>query len=171
MKTFSSPGGEQNFSTRTCHMLGVDLVNFPRLETSPTRMKLLMQSVGKLRGRVGADNSSCNVQPLSHPSLPHRQATASRSLDEAMTFEEAIIAGRGTRQLPVIGPQQLLQGQSGRGRGRRELPRPRTSQGLYGESLPFEIRLTKVTLRGHYSLVRNNRAVQIIVQVGKWPQN
>ena len=92
---------DQNFSTRTRHMLGVDLVNFPRLESSPTRMKLLMQSVGKLRGHVGAADTS--VQPLSH-AVPQRQAVVgSRSLDDSMTFEEAIIAGRGTRQLPVIG--------------------------------------------------------------------
>ena len=50
---------DQNFSTRT--MLGVDLVNFPRLESSPTRMKLLMQSVGKLRGHVGAADTSVQV--------------------------------------------------------------------------------------------------------------
>ena len=123
---------DQNFSTRTRHMLGVDLVNFPRLESSPTRMKLLMQSVGKLRGHVGAADTS--VQPLSH-AVPQRQAVVgSRSLDDSMTFEEAIIAGRGTRQLPVIGPQQLLQVGSGRGgrvgSGRRELPRPGTSVDL-----------------------------------------
>ena len=121
---------DQNFSTRTRHMLGVDLVNFPRLETSPTRMKLLMQSVGKLRGgRVGADAPTVqpSLPPHTVPQRPHPMA--SRSLDESMTFEEAIIAGRGTRQLPVIGPQQLLQG-SGRGRGRRELPRPGTSVDL-----------------------------------------
>ena len=62
--------------------------------------------------------------------LPPRQMMGkwSRSLDDPMTFEEAIIAGRGTRQLPAIGPQQLLQQNSGRSRGllnsRRELPRP-----------------------------------------------
>ena len=122
-----SVGGDQNISTRARHMLGVDLVNFPRLETSPTRMKLLMQSVGKLRGRVGIDTSAPPVQPRS------QRQTGSRSLDDSMTFEEAIIAGRGTRQLPVIGPQQLLQGSHGRGRGgggRRELPRPGTSVDL-----------------------------------------
>ena len=111
-------------------MLGVDMVNFPRLETSPTRMKLLMQSVGKLRGgRVGADTAAIQppLPPHAGPQRPHPMA--SRSLDDSMTFEEAIIAGRGTRQLPVIGPQQLLQG-SGRGRGRRELPRPGTSVDL-----------------------------------------
>lgn len=60
----------------------------------------------------------------------------SRSFDDQMTFEEAIIAGRGTRQLPAIGPQQLLQGaSSGRGRGshvlrHRELPRPGPSVDL-----------------------------------------
>merc|ERR1719510_2598795 len=86
--------GDQNFSTRARHMLGVDLVNFPRLETSPTRMKLLMQSVGKLRGRVGIDASAAptTVQPRSQRHTA--AAMASRSLDDSMTFEEAIIAGR-----------------------------------------------------------------------------
>ena len=46
-----------------------------------------------------------------------------RSLEESGSIEEAIVAGRGTRQLPQVGPLQL----SGRGHGnplRRELPRP-----------------------------------------------
>ena len=53
-------------------------------------------------------------QPPSVPArrcLPGRSGIArwSRSLDDhPVTFEEAVIAGRGSRQLPVVGPQQLL---------------------------------------------------------------
>ena len=49
----------------------------------------------------------------------------SRSLDDPVAFEEAVLAGRGTRQLPTVGPQQLATA-AGLGRGsrvRRELPR------------------------------------------------
>ena len=106
------------------NFLGVDLFSFPRLETSPTRMKLLLQSLGKK-----APQQQLQQQPPIVPrrSLPGRSiARWSRSLDDPVTFEEAVIAGRGSRQLPVVGPQQLLA--SGRGRGlvlsatKRELP-------------------------------------------------
>ena len=110
------------------NFLGVDLFTFPRLETSPTRMKLLLQSLGSKKPQPQQQQ-----QPPSVParrSLPGRSiARWSRSLDDhPVTFEEAVIAGRGSRQLPVVGPQQLLA--SGRGRGllsatKRELPQPR----------------------------------------------
>ena len=111
----------QDPSLKARDLLGSDLFNFPRLETSPT--KILLKNIGRFRGRPGEE---------SHQTRPGRP-TWSRSLDDPLTFEEAVIAGRGTRQLPVIGPQQLLQG---RGRGpniphvRRELPRPGTSVDL-----------------------------------------
>ena len=72
--------------------------------------------------------------------LPLRHGTWSRSLDDPITFEEAVIAGRGSRQLPTVGPQQLASAgmitTKGRGRPRpvsgprRELPRPGTTIGF-----------------------------------------
>ena len=71
----------------------------------------------------------------------------SRSLDDPVAFEEAVMAGRGSRQLPTVGPQQLASAmmrgrgmpptsqpnqpyhQTGSG-GRRELPRPGTTIGF-----------------------------------------
>lgn len=109
--------------------LGADLFNFPRLETSPTRMKNFLQGIRK-GARLASDGILSQQQPPQR-SLPMGQAVGrwSRSLDDPITFEEAVIAGRGTRQLPVVGPQQIL---SGRGRGgpKRELPRPGTTIGF-----------------------------------------
>lgn len=59
-------------------------------------------------------------------------------MDDPITFEEAVIAGRGTRQLPTVGPQQLASAGISKGRGRplpgsgprRELPRPGTTIGF-----------------------------------------
>ena len=114
------------------NFLGVDLFTFPRLETSPTRMKLLLQSLGNkkqapplqqqvqiecLNGKFEStilEFFRLLQQPPSVPArrcLPGRSGIArwSRSLDDhPVTFEEAVIAGRGSRQLPVVGPQQLL---------------------------------------------------------------
>ena len=113
-------------SVGTNNFLGVDLFNFPRLETSPTRMKLLLQSLGRKSNHVGSGRTGPPMVPRRN--LPGRVCHwTSRSLDDPISFEEAVIAGRGSRQLPIVGPQQLL----GRGRGaiqpKRELPRPGVS--------------------------------------------
>ncbi len=66
--------------------------------------------------------SKLNLDSLNFPRLENSPTCMRQSL----TFEEVIIAGRGTRQLPLVGPQQLLKsvGRAG-GRGsRRELPKP-----------------------------------------------
>ena len=77
--------------------------------------------------------------------------TAAADENSQISFEEAVIAGRGTRQLPVVGPQQLMQQSSvaasagGRGRGlhslRRELPRPGNSTA--NTSMAFSMRHTR----------------------------
>lgn len=133
---------DPNLSNKSRDLLGADLFNFPRLETSPTRMKMLLQSVGRLKSaRSTAPDETTAAHQQTPRNLPpsHAMGTWSRSLDDPLTFEEAVIAGRGTRQLPVIGPQQLLQGRGGGGRSlnaipmsqtRRELPRPGTSVDL-----------------------------------------
>lgn len=115
-----------NLATKGRDLLGADLFSFPRLETSPTRMKVLFQNV---KGRWAADNIPSTIQerPNKRTLPPPREALGPKW--SRMTFEEAIIAGRGSRQLPVIGPQQLLQcsaaGRWGqRSFPRRELPRP-----------------------------------------------
>ena len=78
--------------------LVMDLFNSPRLETSPTRMKNLLQGIRK----------GHQLDPLAKPTLPPRQQSLdanlrrrhlprySRSFDGSeLTFEEAVIAGRG----------------------------------------------------------------------------
>ncbi len=103
-------------------------INFPKLEPSPTRAKAILQGIRKAGGARLPE-----VTSTIRRTLPIRQAVGtrwSRSLDDPVTFEEAVIAGRGTRQLPMVGPQQLMQQGVGRGRGsilRRELPRPGTT--------------------------------------------
>ena len=78
----------------------------------------------------------------------------SRSLDDPVAFEEAVMAGRGTRQLPTVGPQQLASAMRGRGLpqqqqqqqqmpfhpggGRRELPRPGTTIGFASAGYPLQ---------------------------------
>ncbi len=124
-------------------------INFPKLEPSPTRAKAILQGIRKVSGaRLPLPEMTSTIRR----SLPIRQAAGtrwSRSLDDPVTFEEAVIAGRGTRQLPAVGPQQLLHHHgghghggglhhhggppAGRGRGsilRRELPRPGTTIGI-----------------------------------------
>jgi hypothetical protein len=109
--------------------LGGNLFNFPKLEPSPTKMKNFLQGI-----RKGARLPEVFI-PAAPVAGPHRNTVGrwSRSLDDPVTFEEAVIAGRGTRQLPTVGPQQLMQS-NGRGRGavapRRELPRPGTTIGF-----------------------------------------
>ena len=162
--------------------LGSDLFNFPRLETSPTRMKNLLQGIS-LKGLSHQTISNAAAilpasaehqqQNLVRRNLPIRQSATSsnitannnggggrwnnRNLQAAadenaqISFEEAVIAGRGTRQLPVVGPQQLMQQSSvaasagGRGRGlhslRRELPRPGNSTA--NTSMAFSMRHTR----------------------------
>ena len=113
-------------------------INFPKLNASPSRNNL--NSVPPSRGARLPDlptGSAINRRRMQQMQ-PGRW---SRSLDDAqqqqqMSFEEAVIAGRGTRQLPTVGPQQLAS--AGRGRGltsagtRRELPRPGTTIGFSG---------------------------------------
>lgn len=95
-------------------------MNFPKLNISPSRGQT---------SRVGVRLPDLPV--TNHRGLPNRQGGWSRSLDDPVAFEEAVIAGRGSRQLPRVGPQQLA---SARGRGirtgRRELPRPGTTIGF-----------------------------------------
>lgn len=94
--------------------------NFPKLNPSPSR------------GRPGGARL---------PDMPGRTAPAfrqgsagawSRSLDDPITFEEAVMAGRGSRQLPTVGPEQIASAmRAGRAPGaRRELPRPGTTIGF-----------------------------------------
>lgn len=107
-------------------------INFPKLNPSPSRANLhsggrkgaRLPEVPMNRGRRGGGSGGGGL----------RQGTWSRSLDDPVAFEEAVLAGRGTRQLPTVGPQQLA---SARGRGRpvgglprRELPRPGTTIGF-----------------------------------------
>ena len=165
--------------------LGSDLFNFPRLETSPTRMKNLLQGIS-LKGLShqtisNAALPSSEQHNLVRRNLPIRQSATSsnitannnaggrwnRNLQTAATdenlqisFEEAVIAGRGTRQLPVVGPQQLMQQNSvaasagGRGRGlhslRRELPRPGNSTA--NTSMAFSIRHTRPPGDGNFPI-------------------
>ena len=115
--------GTPSASAGTSNFLGVDLFNFPRLETSPTRMKLLLQNLGRKNNHVSSAGGQLSEPPMvPRRNIPGRVCRWSRSLDDPITFEEAVIAGRGSRQLPVVGPQQLLG--RGRGQGKRELPRP-----------------------------------------------
>ena len=86
--------------------------------------------------------------------------TAATDENLQISFEEAVIAGRGTRQLPVVGPQQLMQQNSvaasagGRGRGlhslRRELPRPGNS--TVNASMAFSIRHTRPPGDGNFPI-------------------
>lgn len=137
-----------SLTNRGRDLLGADLFSFPRLETSPTRMKVLFQNV---RGRWAADitPSTTDQERPNKRTLPPEREAALAPKWSRMTFEEAIIAGRGSRQLPVIGPQQLLQCSAGRwgqrSFPRRELPRPGTkvdlammTNGSYGSNVRSE---------------------------------
>merc|ERR1711860_168879 len=53
------------------NFLGVDLFTFPRLETSPTRMKLLLQSLGSKKPQP---------QQQQPPSVPARRSLPGRSI-------------------------------------------------------------------------------------------
>lgn len=120
--------GTPSASAGTSNFLGVDLFNFPRLETSPTRMKLLLQNLGRKNNHVSSASGQLSEPPMvPRRNIPGRVCRWSRSLDDPITFEEAVIAGRGSRQLPVVGPQQLLGRGRGGGQAKRELPRPGVS--------------------------------------------
>ena len=79
------------------------LINFPRLNPSPTH-------ASKTNSLRTERNARLPVPPAGQPApsrrtLPPRTGPWSRSLEEHMTLEEAVEAGRGTRQLPVISSQ------------------------------------------------------------------
>lgn len=115
-------------------------INFPKLNTSPSR-----GSLAGVSARKGARLPEVPTLTSKQRSIPLRQGRWSRSLEDPVSFEEAVIAGRGSRQLPTIGPQQLASA-LGRGRaaaggqpqqhgGRRELPRPGTTIGFSSQQL------------------------------------
>lgn len=132
-------------------------INFPKLNPSPSR--------GSLGGGYkGGQQQMQQHQPggTRLPDVPltgggggrvtrfRQQGRWSRSLDDpnnsaSLSFEEAVMAGRGTRQLPVAPSSSVGAGAGGppssslgvgRGRGgggggaRRELPRPGTTIGF-----------------------------------------
>ena len=118
-------------------------INFPKLNASPSRNNLN----NSLPPQATPSSRGARLPDLPTTSAMNRRRLQqmqpgrwSRSLDETqqqMSFEEAVMAGRGTRQLPTVGPQQLAS--AGRGRGfaagtRRELPRPGTTIGFAGVS-------------------------------------
>ncbi len=104
-------------------------INFPKVNRSPSRFSVSARSGPRLPD-VNLDGRGRG--------LPSRHGGWSRSLDDPDVFEEAVLAGRGSRQLPTIGPRQLA---SAFGRGptaaagiRRELPRPGTTIGFSSAS-------------------------------------
>ena len=173
-------------TTTAAATLGSDLFNFPRLETSPTRMKNLLQGISLKGLSHQTISNAAAVLPASEQhnlvrrNLPIRQSATSSNIttnnnggrwnrnlqtpaadeNSQISFEEAVIAGRGTRQLPVVGPQQLMQQSSvaaaagGRGRGlhslRRELPRPGNSTA--NNSMAFSMRHTRPPGDGNFPI-------------------
>ncbi len=118
-------------------------INFPKLNASPSK-----SSLGAAGGRIGArlpevpDSASSGRRAVAGLSRMLHQGRWSRSLEEpGVSFEEAVLAGRGSRQLPMTPG-------SARGGGgfgghvapsgpRRELPRPGTTIGFGTHAYPL----------------------------------
>ena len=110
-------------------------INFPKLNPSPSRNAVNNKPIKRTVAGARLPEVPKEAKAIRR-SLPNRGGPWSRSLDDQATFEEVVRAGRGTRQLPAVGPQQLASANArGRGTVRRELPRPGTSIGFSPSTL------------------------------------